>query len=195
MKKIIILISGLFIGSLAMSQNTSDITQNGDLQEASADQTGNLNNATISQTTVGTPTNSPAYMNKATVVQDGNSNEAIISQEDLGGAFKGEHDASITQEGNGNISNQSTYAAPTNNNNYEQNIEALQIGDNNSITQSINGGQLDEFYAEQRGILNSALQEGTEIRNNTASLYQDGVRRILNGETSVDEVLRVTQDK
>ena len=33
------------------------------------------------------------------------------------------------------------------------------------------------------------------VRKTRPSLYADGVRRILNGETSVEEVLRITQDK
>lgn len=172
MKKVILLFAMVFSVSMAMGQNTATTTQNGDLQESSTTQTGNLNNATVTQTQDGTPSNSPAYMNKATVVQDGTSNTATVTQDELGGGNKGGNDAIITQNGIGNVSTQTTYAPGFN---AGMDVEALQVGDNNTVTQSITGGYTDDFYVEQIGNSNVATQTGTGVTTNTAKIYQDGL--------------------
>ena len=168
MKKLMLCAAALMIGAIGFAQNTSTVTQTGDLQVADVIQVGS-NTAVVTQNQEGIPDNDPVYTNKAYVNQLGFYNNAVVSQHDEGTHNEGYNDTRLWQNGNYNDSYQVTIS-PDWNGGVE--VNAWQTGNSNDVVQVIYSGYTDDFYIYQYGDRHKATQLGTDITHNTARIYQ-----------------------
>ncbi len=195
MKKISLVLVGLFAIGFVMAQNTTNLTQTGGNQNATIGQTGansaavtqstddgmaqranvsqnGTNALTITQTESGAATNGFSIpVQTADVVQDGAGNTGTISQTESGSGDKYLSSVKLDQlGGDNNISHQTTVAPGSNSG---LTVIGYQLGSLNNITQNITSGYTEYFKAEQRGDKNTATQTGSGS-NADGTIYQQG---------------------
>lgn len=153
MKKLLFLLTAFFVVSFVMAQNAATVNQTGDNGKASVSQSGNLNNAVVTQ--VESALNLPSGVQIATVKQTGTSNEATVSQTETGAGGHTTNSAFIEQIGYKNKSIQSTYAPGYNSG---QNVWGYQKGNENTLKQTWNAGYTNSFNASMTGDRNDVEQ-------------------------------------
>ena len=195
MKKLSLVLVGLFAVGFVMAQNTTNLTQTGGNQNATIGQNG-ANSAEVTQTTddglaqranvsqKGSSTvkitqieSGPDYpgqsipIQTADVVQDGAANNATIWQLETGDGGKVLNTAKLDQLGDNNTSLQKI-----NTPGYNSGVAVIgyQKGNRNKISQDITSGYTEYFKAEQRGDENTANQTGSGFHAD-GTIYQQGV--------------------
>ena len=167
MKKLIFLFTMVLAVSMAMAQNTVNLSQTGANQEATIDQAG-TNNAKVTQFT---DNEGPQ---KSTVLQYGEQNTVVVKQDQTGGGGnKPANTAFIEQVGNNNYGRQIEFAPGYNSG---QHVKANQTGNSNDVRQTIFRGYTELLESNQTGHENIVIQEATGGGHNTAGINQNGIR-------------------
>ena len=195
MKKLSLVLVGMFAVGFLMAQNTTNLTQTGGNQNATIGQSGantavvtqstddgmaqranvsqtGSSSITITQTETGAATHGVSIpVQTADVYQNGANNIGTISQTESGSGDKYLSSVKLDQFGGDNNTSHQTTNAPGNNSGLT--VIGYQNGNLNNITQNITSGYTEYFKAEQRGNSNTANQTGS---GSTAdgTIYQQG---------------------